>query len=1320
MSGPGSFWGLRAGPLDRHRRLCHRRGYGRRHLLLDRSPARHRRAAPAHAAAPPSQDRLDAPLLPSLRRGLHLHRPLLRTPAGFCAGHGGRAEDAPAGVPAGQCHLGLCLGSGHAGARLSGRQGTGAAGVHERGPRPDPDADRLWRAGGRGCRCHALDEGQGGQALGPAGGGGSPAGWRPARPGRPACRFPASRCPCPCRAPWRRSGCRRAGLHAGSCRPARTSTAPSGRRGLRAGRGRRSAPTRPRRPGAWPRGRWRCGSARPAAHGPGDGRGCPGRGAGRTASGSGRSRRPWPDTSSSRPSCRRRPRSGWGCRPPWSDATADARRRRDGPAGSSARSWCGRPPPCSCCADRASRPPARPSCPAGARLPGSADAGRGAAGWRRRPVQDGAGREDARADHLAGLGQFAVGEDLARIIGRVVDGGHAEGQRGVVDPGLLRDDLVRAHRAVPVGIHQAGDDGLAGHVHDAGVSGNGDRAARADGLDAVAVDDDHAVLDDLVALHGDQAGAAEDHAAVRLGVVGAEADLDSMLGGLGQFSRRTLGEGEAFLQRTREQLRSHRPLQAAGIARPVQPFARVAGDAGLGQGLGVGADRDGPAGGDEGRHIGVETLGPGHPVLVRRYRELGRPFAAQVGAFVIARQIDRLENPLVAVARGQEDPVVAGAELRVGALVGDQGRLAAAHRGTINAGLAAPQGRAQEAVAGGAIDDGLTATRGVGDTVPQVAKPQVAEGLEHHLGAVGRGLGPAHHLHVELVRRHLDGEAHGLLHAAGVGDMEGDFADGFRRHVDVVDLAARPEDDALVVRGPAHRRIDAVDGPGFLQVAVQGVVDRGLATRFEVHDVEDGLVPVAPDEGQGLAVGRGGGANRTARAGDEGRDLARLAIQATDHIDLGVRVLGIFELAARRGVVAEVEVAAIGREGGFARVLLLGAALGQLHAAAAGAVVHPHLARAQRARRGEVLAADDELAVRRPVGLGQQAEGLVRHLFGVGAVAIHDPQVVAAAPVRGEGDGAAVRRIFGLHVPGHARGDGAGLAAADGHDIDVAQQVENDLAAVRADVQRHPGALGDVDGGVVRRARRVLDVPLRLVRRGRGGRRRIAGRCVLRERREGHGQGRDGGQQTALHGKPPTPKTEVAMSSGWGRALARRQTSNISGSPGRSVSGRERFHGQHRHPRRQPPERPDRSQRRQEFGHQADGGVDPDGSAPAADQHATPGRHQVPGPTAATVRRRDAGLVQRSGAAAGPFGRGQGVAARRLRHRLAPGRPAPDGPDGDGRGDRTGRGLCLRPRAQGAARGRDRVSLRLGRRHRTRPAGRRPGQWDDGAEARRA
>ena len=108
----------------------------------------------------------------------------------------------------------------------------------------------------------------------------------------------------------------------------------------------------------------------------------------------------------------------------------------------------------------------------------------------------------------------------------------------------------------------------------------------------------------------------------------------------------------------------------------------------------------------------------------------------------------------------------------------------------------------------------------------QVADPQMAEGLEHGAAAVRRGRGPADHAHVELLGRHLDGAAQGVLHPAGVGDAERDVRHGAAVHVDAADVAARPEDDGLVVRGPADARIDPVDGPGFLQVAVQPVMDR--------------------------------------------------------------------------------------------------------------------------------------------------------------------------------------------------------------------------------------------------------------------------------------------------------------------------------------------------------------------------------------------------------------------------------------------------------------------------------------------------------------
>ncbi len=389
----------------------------------------------------------------------------------------------------------------------------------------------------------------------------------------------------------------------------------------------------------------------------------------------------------------------------------------------------------------------------------------------------------------------------------------------------------------------------------------------------------------------------------------------------------------------------------------------------------------------------------------------------------------------------------------------------------------------------------------------QILDPELAERLVDHLVALGGDGGPAQQPDLEVLRRHLDGEAHGLLHPAGGGDMEGDIGDGLGRQVDLLDLAARPEDDGLVVRGPGHGRIDPLDRPGLLHVAVQAVIDRDLLAGGDVHDEQGGFVPDPADEGQGLAVMAGGRADRAARAGDIGLDLTGLPVQAADQIDLAIGVLGVLEGSAGRGVVAEIEIAAVGGEGGFVGVLLVGALLGELQAVAAGPVIEPHLPGAQGAGVGEVLARDDVVAVRRPGRLVQQAEGLLGHRVGVGAVAVHDPDIVAAAPVGGVGDPAAVGGVTGLHVPGHAGGQGLGFAAGDGDRVDVAQQVEGDLLAVGADIEGQPGAGLDVDLRLMTRPGRGVDIPFGCLGLGHGG--RIGGPG------DGHGQesGRGGGDQ---------------------------------------------------------------------------------------------------------------------------------------------------------------------------------------------------------------
>src|SRR5262249_55222456 len=142
----------------------------------------------------------------------------------------------------------------------------------------------------------------------------------------------------------------------------------------------------------------------------------------------------------------------------------------------------------------------------------------------------------------------------------------------------------------------------------------------------------------------------------------------------------------------------------------------------------------------------------------------------------------------------------------------------------------------------------------------------------------------------DLARRHVHAEAHGGGRLALALHVEGDVADLFRRDVDAVDLAARPQHDRLVVRRPRNPRVDAVDGPGLLHVALEAVPERPLDPRLEVFHEERRLVADAADEGEGLSVGRGRRADRAAGPGHEVVDAAGLAVEAPDDVDLPVRI----------------------------------------------------------------------------------------------------------------------------------------------------------------------------------------------------------------------------------------------------------------------------------------------------------------------------------------------------------------------------------------------------------------------------------------------
>src|SRR3546814_9920013 len=78
-----------------------------------------------------------------------------------------------------------------------------------------------------------------------------------------------------------------------------------------------------------------------------------------------------------------------------------------------------------------------------------------------------------------------------------------------------------------------------------------------------------------------------------------------------------------------------------------------------------------------------------------------------------------------------------------------------------------------------------------------------------------------------------------------------------------------------------------------------------------------------------------------------------------------------------------------------------------------------------------MLARGDIFPVRTPGRIVEEGELLLGQLAPVGAVRVHDPDIVAAAAIRREGDLAAVGRKAGLHFIRYAGGDAGRRAARD-------------------------------------------------------------------------------------------------------------------------------------------------------------------------------------------------------------------------------------------------------------------------------------------------
>src|SRR5690606_24346751 len=138
------------------------------------------------------------------------------------------------------------------------------------------------------------------------------------------------------------------------------------------------------------------------------------------------------------------------------------------------------------------------------------------------------------------------------------------------------------------------------------------------------------------------------------------------------------------------------------------------------------------------------------------------------------------------------------------------------------------------------------------------------------------------------------------------------------------------------------------------------------------------------------------------------------------------------------------------------------------------------------------------------------------------------PEVLPAAPVGDEDDALAVRTEARLRVERQAARQARGLAARDRQRVEVAQQVEDDRLAVRADVEAHPRAAA---GGELDRARRLERqalpgaAPARRLSAARGLRARLAV-----ERRPGRGERRRG---DAEQGRGEGMERRTATLHGW-------------------------------------------------------------------------------------------------------------------------------------------------------------------------------------------
>jgi len=265
--------------------------------------------------------------------------------------------------------------------------------------------------------------------------------------------------------------------------------------------------------------------------------------------------------------------------------------------------------------------------------------------------------------------------------------------------------------------------------------------------------------------------------------------------------------------------------------------------------------------------------------------------------------------------------------------------------------------------------------------------------------------------------------------------------------------------------------MDSENRPGFLGVPVQVVVQRFVDPALDVVEEEHGFQADAAYERHGFSVRGGLWSNRAARFGDETLGFARLGVEPLNDVDDTVGVFVVLEAPARAHVLTVVEVSAVGGERGFSGVLLPVAPFGELEPAPAADMVHPHLTRPERPGVAVVLPCNDVPAVRTPDRVVQLSFILLRQLFRVRAVRVHDPDILDPVPVARVGNFRPVRAVPGLGFIRRAPREQGRVAAADRDGIDVAEKVEGHRPAVGTDVDGDPSSLvgveRDLGGGTV-------------------------------------------------------------------------------------------------------------------------------------------------------------------------------------------------------------------------------------------------------------